>query len=330
MILAGDVGGTHSRLALFDDGLRLLEERTYPSARHAGLGELIAAFLAATGASVERACFGVAGPVRDGRSKITNLPWRVDAGELARQLNLPRVALLNDLEATAHGIPALTPGDTEVLHEGDPHRGGNAALIAAGTGLGEAALFWDGQEHLPFANEGGHASFAPRDTREIALLQHLLDQHPTVSWERVVSGPGLHHIYLFLRAAGGEEPEWLAREMRQGDPAAVIGRAALAGGSPLCTETVELFVSLFGAEAGNLALKVMATGGVYVGGGMTLKLLTKIKEGGFLESFFGKGRMRPLLEAMPVRLILDEAVTLKGAARFAARADHVGRRAKTV
>ena len=320
MILAGDIGGTNCRLALFDDGFRLSLEKTYPSRDYPGLGEAIRLFLRETGAEVSRACFGIAGPVREGRVRTTNLPWTVDAEQLARELGIPRVALLNDLEATAHGIPALVPSDLVVLNEGDPGARGNRALIAAGTGLGEAGLYWDGATHLPFASEGGHASFAPRNDREMGLLIHLLTQFDTVSWERVVSGPGLHQIYRFLRdAEKREEPEWLEKEMREGDPAAIVVRAALSAASPLCAEALDLFVSLYGAEAGNLALKMMATGGVYIGGGVAPRILPRMTEGGFLNAFLDKGRMRPVLESMPVRLILNDRIALQGAARFAAR-----------
>ena len=320
MILAGDIGGTNSRLALFEDGYRLTAEKTYPSRDHAGLGEVVRLFLKETGANVKRACFGVAGPVRGGRVRTTNLPWTVDAAELARDLGIPRVGLLNDLEATAHGIPALSPSDLVVLNEGQDGARGNRALIAAGTGLGEAGLFWDGRTHHPFATEGGHASFAPRNERETGLLVHLLVQFDTVSWERVVSGPGLHHLYRFLRdAEKQEEPEWLEMEMREGDPSAAIVRSALSGTSPLCGETVDFFVSLLGAEAGNLALKVMATGGVYIAGGMAPKMLPRLTGPRFLEAFLDKGRMRPVLEAMPVRIILNGRTALEGAARYAGR-----------
>jgi len=320
MILSGDIGGTNTRLGLFDDDLSPAAEKDYPSREHTGLEEVLRDFLAETGASVRAACFGVAGPVRKGKCRTTNLPWTIDAAAISRELGLPGITLLNDLEATAHGIPALGPEDLVVLNPGETGAEGNAALIAAGTGLGEAGLFWDGREHRPFATEGGHASFAPRNEKETALLRHLLTQFDTVSWERVVSGPGLHQIYRFLRdSTAAEEPEWLEKEMREGDPVAVIARTALSGVSPLCGEALDLFVSLYGAEAGNLALKVMAFGGVYVAGGVARKILSKMKEPRFLESFFDKGRMRPILEAMPVRVVLNERTALLGAARCAAR-----------
>jgi glucokinase len=194
------------------------------------------------------------------------------------------------------------------------------ALIAAGTGLGEAGLHYDGSAHHPFGTEGGHASFAPRNEREMQLLRHLLTQFDTVSWERVLSGPGLQHLYRFVRdAAGGDEPEWLEKELREGDPAAVIARTALSETSPHCSEAVDLFVSLYGAEAGNLALKMMATGGVYIAGGVAPKILPRMTGPRFLDAFLDKGRMRPLMETMPVRLVLSDRMALQGAARFADR-----------
>lgn len=320
MILSGDIGGTNTRLSLFGDDLRPAAEKNYPSRGHASLEEILRIFLAETGASVRAVCLGVAGPVRKGKCRTTNLPWTIDAAAISRDLGLPGITLLNDLEATAHGIPALGPKDLVVLNKGKTGAEGNAALIAAGTGLGEAGLFWDGREHRPFATEGGHASFAPRDEKETALLRHLLARFDSVSWERVVSGPGLHHIYRFLKdSAAAEEPEWLEKEMREGDPVAVISRTALSGISPLCVEALDLFVSLYGAEAGNLALKMMAFGGVYIAGGVAPKILPKMKEPRFLEAFLDKGRMRPVLEAMPVRIVLNERTALLGAARCAAR-----------
>jgi glucokinase len=325
MILSGDIGGTNTRLALFDDDLRPAAEKDYPSREHSGIEEVLRDFLAGARASVRAACLGVAGPVLKGICRTTNLPWTIDAAAISRDLGLPPVTLLNDLEAAAHAIPALGPDDLAVLNAGEKGAEGNAALIAAGTGLGEAGLFWDGREHRPFATEGGHASFAPRNDKEAALLRHLLAQFDTVSWERVVSGPGLHQIYRFLReCTAAEEPEWLETEMREGDPVAVIARTAISGVSPLCGEALDLFVSLYGAEAGNLALKVMATGGVYVAGGVAPKILPKLKERRFLESFFDKGRMRPLLEAMPVRVVLNERAALLGAARCALRGANPG------
>lgn len=322
MILAGDIGGTNTRLALFEvgrDGLRATVEATLPSRQQPSLEAAARAFLAPHSLPVKHACFGVAGPVVRGRSETTNLPWVVDAREAAAALRLGEVWLINDLEATAYGIAALPPADFVVLNPGAPAGTGNAAVIAAGTGLGEAGLYWDGVRHQPFGCEGGHATFAPLDDTQVALLQYLLKRYAHVSWERVLSGPGLVNIYQFLRDTGaGEEPTWLRENLRSGDPSAVISRAALEGRSPLCARALDIFVALYGAEAGNLALKVMATGGVFLGGGIAPKILPKLQEPAFREAFVAKGRMRPLLEAIPVRVIVNDKTALIGAARYAA------------
>jgi glucokinase len=242
----------------------------------------------------------------------------VDSGVVARELALKSVGLINDLEANAWGIAMLEATDFAVLNEGASDASGNAAIISAGTGLGEAGLYWDGRQHRPFATEGGHTDFAPRNHLEMELLDYLLKQFRRVSCERVVSGPGLLNIYHFLRDSGrGEEPPWLAERMRQQDPAAVVSAAGLNGESELCVQALDLFVSIYGAEAGNLALKVMATGGVYLGGGIAPKIVRKLKDPVFLNAFTAKGRMKPLLQAMPVRVILNPKTALLGAARFA-------------
>ncbi len=321
MILAGDIGGTHTRLAFFEErGGRLIPvaEGTFASREHASLEAVLGKFLASHPLPITYACFGIAGPVRHGRCDATNLPWMVDSSLVAHELGLGRVGLINDLEANAWGIAVLEAADFAVLNEGSSDASGNAAIISAGTGLGEAVLYWDSKQHRPFATEGGHADFAPRNHLEMELLDYLLKQFQRVSYERVVSGPGLLNIYRFLRDSDrGEEPPWLAEQMRQEDPSAVIAQAALGGKSELCAQVLDLFVSLYGAEAGNLALKVLATGGVYLGGGIAPKIIGKLKDPLFLNAFTAKGRMKPLLQAMPVRVILNDKTALLGAARFA-------------
>jgi glucokinase len=323
MILAGDIGGTSSRLACFkvDNGrLALVAERTYPSRQYKGLDEIAVAFASAQRGTIRSACFGIAGPVRNGRVTTPNLAWIVDSQALARQLHLPAVSLINDLEANAHGIAALEPKDFVTLNPGLPNAQGNTAVISVGTGLGEAGLFWDGQTHHPFACEGGHADFAPRTDLEIELLKYLRARFEHVSWERVLSGPGLYTIYEFLRdTQRGEEPASLAEEIKTKDPSAVISKAGLEGRCELCVQALDLFVSLYGAEAGNLGLKIMATGGVFIGGGVAPKILKKLQEPTFLQAFTAKGRMRPLVESMPVRVILKETTALLGAARCASQ-----------
>lgn len=328
--LAGDVGGTNTRLASFEVGvaggsgrgrasLRLDREETYPSREHAGLEAIVESFLAGE-QPPERACFGIAGPVRDGRCQATNLAWVVDAAQLAAALRIVQVALINDLEAFAWGIDELPASSLAPLAAGDPDAHGNAALIAAGTGLGEAGLAWDGHRRRPFATEGGHTSFAPQGEVESELLRYLAERHGHVSWERVVSGPGLVGIHAFLcEHRRAPAPGWLAEELEAGDPAAAISQAALDGRDEIAVEALDLFVRCFGAEAGNLALKVMATAGVYLGGGIAPKLLERLRAPDYLEAFRAKGRMRPLLEAMPVTVVLDEDAALLGAATYAAR-----------
>lgn len=320
--LVGDIGGTKTRLAVIEvNGTQALIKRdvTYPSRDYAVFEDLLGDFL--TGADIPRhAAFGIAGPVRGRVVQATNLSWHIDADVLQRQFGLVHCTLLNDLEATAYGLPALGADDVLTLQSGIPNASGNAAVIAAGTGLGEAGLFWDGQQHHPFAMEGGHTSFSPGDELEIALLQYLLQRYPHVSWERVVSGMGLLDLHEFLRAyRHAAAPQWLIEEMRNGDAAAAIANAALCGRDEICVETLHRFVRLYGAEAGNLALKMMSRGGLYLGGGIAPKILPLLQDGIFLEAFLNKGRMRPLLQAMPVRVILNDRTALLGSALRAAQ-----------
>jgi glucokinase len=303
-----------------DGRFYFLAEQTFPSREEPSLENALRKFLANPVLPIKRAAFGVAGPVRQGRCEATNLPWVIDSRELARLLSLPWVGLINDWEAGAYGIDALEEKDFEVLNQGTPDARGNRAVIAAGTGLGEVGLFWDDREYRPFASEGGHADFAPRNHLEMGLLDYLLKRHPRVSAERVICGQGLFTIYQFLKDQGrGEEPKWLVDEMRQKDPPAVITENALVGKCSLCTQALDLFVSLYGAEAGNMALKVMATGGLYLGGGIAPKIIVKLKEPVFMNAFTAKGRMRPLLQTLPVRVIMNPKVALLGAARYALR-----------
>ena len=321
MILAGDIGGTNVRLALFEiEGGRLvaMDERTFRSRDFTGLERPVEEFLA--GRTVAAAGFGVAGPVRNGRSEATNLSWIVDAAALARQLSLPRVALVNDLFANAAGLGELSPSDFAVVNAGTENPDGNAALISAGTGLGEAFLVRVKGRFWPQASEGGHASFAPRNAVEIDLLRHLETKWSHVSFERILSGPGLAALYAFERARSGEnEPGWLAEEIaRAGDPAPAVTAAGLSGRDAVAERTVERFVSIYGGEAGNLALKVLATGGLYVGGGIAPKMLPRMLDGTFFGGFCDKGRFAPLLAKIPVRVVTNDRCALLGAARTGA------------
>jgi glucokinase len=323
MILAGDIGGTNTRLGLFEvDGSRLLlrREQTFASQDHPNLESVVLEFLGSAPLKPEYACFGVAGPVNKGRCEALNLAWVVDASVISRSLAIAHVAVINDLEANAHGISELAAGDLVTLAPGAPDAEGNRAVIAAGTGLGEAGIYWDGGHYHPFATEGGHADFAPCTDLEQDLCQYLVAQFGHVSYERVLSGPGLFSIYEFLRDTGrGYEPAWLAAELTAGDPAALIAGNALAGRASLAVHALDVFVSIYGAEAGNLALKIKATGGLFVGGGIAPKIIRKIQEPAFMKSFTAKGRIKPLLESMPVHVIMNDRAALWGAARFASQ-----------
>jgi glucokinase len=321
-VLAGDVGATKTRLALVEPGegfLRVAAEAEQPSGDHAGLADLVRTFLDSAVEAPAAAAFGLPGPVLGRQARLTNLPWQVDADALAADLGVPDVALLNDLEATAYGIGELEAGDVEGIADGDPEAHGNAALLAPGTGLGEAGLYWDGARHRPFATEGGHCDFAPADATDYALHAHLAARFGHVSWERVLSGPGLVNIHEFLREHRGSPlPGWLAEAMDSGDPAPAIAQAAEAQSCPVCVEAMDRFVRYCASEAANLALKFMATGGVYLGGGIPPRIAGRFQEADFLAAFRDKGRMGQLLERIPVRLIRNDRAALLGAARYAA------------
>jgi glucokinase len=321
MILAGDIGGTHARLAFFDVSnghFSLISASVFPSREYTGLDEIVSKFVDATNVHPESACFGVAGPVRNGRVEASNLPWVIESNRLADELRIKKAVLINDVEANAWGIPTLDPKDVVSLNQVKGAPAGNQAVIAAGTGLGEAGMYWDGVQHHVFACEGGHGDFAPRNELEMDLLRYLRARFGHVSYERIVSGPGLLNVFHFLRDSGrGTEPKWLAEEMLHSDPAAAISKAALEGKCPLSEQALDLFVSIYGAEAGNLALKIMATGGVYLGGGIAPKIVPKLSGPLFMQAFVCKGRMQPLLETMPVKVITNDKTALLGAARCA-------------
>lgn len=325
-LLAGDIGGTNARLALFvSDSSGLREERsaTFPSEQFPSLSAVIRTFLAADPSPPPSfAGLGIAGPVHQGRCRTTNLSWTVDSAELARDSGIGRVLLLNDLEAMAWALSWLPPESFEVLAAGEPRKEANAALIAAGTGLGEAGLAWDGTRLRPFATEGGHCSFAPNGALERALLEHFSRTLSHVSWERVVSGPGLVRIHAFLvEHRRGSIPPWLAEEMQSGEAPKAISRAALEERDELAGEALDLFVRLYGSAAGNLALTLMARGGLFLGGGIANEILPRLRGETFLETFRAKGRMRPLLESIPVRVLTDDRAALLGAALATIAAD---------
>jgi glucokinase len=319
-ILAGDVGGTKTNLALYlreGSALRREELRSFPSGRYPALEAIIEEFLAGR-PGVDSVCIGVAGPVVSGRSRVTNLPWVVDGDSVKKVVGAKRASLINDLQATAFSVPFLPGESLAVLQGGEAEPRGTIAVIAAGTGLGASFLVWGGARYLPVASEAGHADFAPRDEREVRLFRYLKARHGHASVERALSGPGLHAIYRFLLESEkmAESPEVVARLAGE-DPPRVIAQEGLAGASGACREALRVFSSLYGAQAGNLALQVMATGGVYLGGGIAPAILPALSEGPFLESFLAKGRFRDFLARVPVRVIRDEMAALLGAARYA-------------
>jgi glucokinase len=321
MILVGDIGAARTRLAAFEtEGNRLqcVIGKDYPSEEYSGLAEILPLFIRGEGIAVHSACFGVAGPVRDGVSKISNLPWTIDSRELAKQLKLSSVGLLNDLEAYAYGIDALESKDFITISEGSEHAEGNRAVISARTGLGMAGLYWDGYRHHPFACEGGHADFAPRNELQVELLAYLQKKYRRVSCERILSGPGIKNIYDFLRDSHkAEEPDWLREQVSAAhDPIPLISQLALEGKAEICEQALALFVSAFGAEAGNCALHYMSTGGLFIGGIIAAKVVAKINVSIFMESFLDKGRMETLLKDMPVKVVLNDDCGLIGAARY--------------
>jgi glucokinase len=323
MFLAGDVGGTKTDLAVFSPvgGPRApLVEATFPSADYPSLEAVVREFLGRVDQAVERAAFGVAGPVVGGQARITNLPWVIDAAQLQKALDFSAVWLLNDLEAIANAVPFLQADDLDTLNDGEPVAGGPVAVIAPGTGLGEAYLAWDGMRYRAYASEGGHAGFAPIDPLQIDLLRYLQDRFGHVSWERVCSGQGISNIYAFLMDSGrADEPDWLAERLAAvDDPAPAISSIALdaAISCEICIATLDIFVAILGAEAGNMALKVLATGGVYLGGGIPPRILPALKQGGFMEAFQHKGRMSDLMARIPVRIILNPKAALLGAASY--------------
>jgi len=321
IMLAGDIGGTKTHLAVYSSEVGLhapLAEAIFPSGDYPSLEVLVQEFLSRNEIKVDLASFGVAGPVVNGQARITNLPWVMDEASLAKVLGLSSVHLLNDLLAFAHALPFLAGKDLHVLNTGRPVPGGAIAVVAPGTGLGEAYLTWDGTKYRAYASEGGHVDFAPSNTLETGLLHYLLERYDHVSYERVCSGSGLVNIYAYLKDSGyAEEPDWLALQIASAhDPTPVIVKAALDKDRPctLCQATLGVFISILGSEAGNVALKVMATGGIYLGGGIPPRILSAIERGSFMEAFGRKGRMSKLMEAFPVYVILNPKAALLGAA----------------
>ena len=324
LILAGDVGGTKTHLGLFKQSagsLELVREHRYATAQFDSLEAVCADFLGA-GAAVKAACFGVPGPIIDGRTHATNIAWQLSSVSLSRALGGVPVRLINDLTATAYGMVHLKPAEFTVLHRAEnPPAHGNIAVIAAGTGLGESALVWEDNENKYYAvaSEGGHSDFAPHGAEQIELLRFLAGEFGHVSYERVLSGPGLWNIYRFLRRESRvEEPAWLTAQIAAGDASAAVSEAALAGRDPVCVHALTMFCDIYGSEAANLALKVLALGGVFLGGGIAPKILPMLTGGAFVKGFLAKGRLNEILKRIEVRVSLNPAAGLLGAAHCAA------------
>ncbi|MFO7633678.1 MAG: glucokinase [Caldilinea sp.] len=322
MLLAGDIGGTKTHLAIFslaEGPRRPVADAVFPSAAYTDLADMVREFVAQTQLPIEYASFDVAGPVVGGRAQLTNLPWIVDGAALAAALKLNRVWLLNDLQATAYAVPQLAPSDLDTINKGEPAEYGAIAVIAPGTGLGEAFLVWTGNTYMAYASEGGHTDFGPNNETEIELLRYLLKRYGHGGYERICSGIGIPNIYDFF-CDSGYAPESLALAQQlatAGDRTPIIVQAALdeTNPDPLCVATMEMFVSVLGAEAGNLALKVLATGGVYLGGGIPPRILPLLHSGRLMASFTNKGRFSEMISRIPVHVVLTQAALI-GAARY--------------
>lgn len=321
IVLAADVGATKTNLALFKikgNHIDLLHEAQFKSNDYKNMIELTAVFIRDIHPLPDSICYGVAGPVLNGHAKLSNLDWEIDSGELSDHFKIKNVYLINDLEATAYGLAMLNEKDVAIIHKGDDAGYGNAAVIAPGTGLGEAGLFWDGNYYHPFATEGGHSDFAPRNEFDFELFTFLQKKFDHVSWERLVCGPGIVNIYQFLREEKKrEEPRWLKEEIMKEDAAAVISRHVLQ--SEICKETMQLFIRFLAYESANLVLKLKATGGLFIGGGIAPQIVSLFENDAFYASFCQSGRLNYLLEKVPVRIILNTKTALLGAAFYGAK-----------
>ena len=318
-ILAGDVGGTKTNIALYRvnaNGVTQLREGKYASQEYKSLADIIVQF---TGTEwPDRICMAVAGPVINGKVHLTNLTWEIDSEAMSTALKVP-VFFINDLEATAFGLAGLQSNQLAAIHTGETKSEGNIAIVAAGTGLGEAGLYFDGKQYHPFATEGGHSDFAPRTEQDVELFRYLQQQYGHVSWERVVSGPGIHTIFNFLTTIQRKKvPDWLTDQMKDGDPSAVISNAALHQNEPVCTETLQLFSRYMATEAASMVMKLKATGGCYLAGGISPKILPLLQTGQWYKDFINAGRMKPLLEKVPVYVVLNEKIPLLGAVYYGA------------
>ena len=325
IVLAGDVGGTNARLALVEmngQAPRIVKESRYPSHDYPGLGPIVKRFFEESGSRPERACVAIACPIVGDDCTAPNLAWIVNAVALAAEIGISQTSIINDFVAVGHGIPLLQPSDLATLQRGTPDPHGSIALIGAGTGLGQGFLVWEGDHYQVLPSEGGHADYAPRGNLEAGLLRFLEQQFHRVSWERLLSGAGLVNIYRYLLASGvAPEQDSVREEMQKADPAAVITRHALAGTDCLADRALDLFCETMGAQAGNLALTVVAKGGVYLAGGIAPRIVQRLESGPFMKAFLDKGRLSDMLSLIPVHVILNPSVGLLGAAAEAARMD---------
>ena len=329
MFLVGDIGGTKTNIAVLEEDngnnkrFKYIFEKSFHSKDYDSLITIVKNFVGTChGMPLKSACFGVAGPVKDGLCDATNLPWLVDSRKIAEVLSIDssQVFLLNDLQAAAYGIEILEEKeekDVFILNKGIPQKHGNMCLISAGTGLGESIIFFDGKNYIPSASEGGHTDFAPRNKIEIDLLNYLINKYGRISYERILSGPGLLNIYNFFKDTTYQNtPSWLQERFKKEDPSAVISDVGMSKKDECCEKALELFISVYGAEAGNLALTSLSTGGVFIGGGIAPKLLNKIKEGSFMQAFTHKGRLSVMVSQMPVKVILNDKIPLLGCGNF--------------
>jgi glucokinase len=318
-LLAADIGGTKTNIAFCradSEGVTILDQKRYVSKDHPSLTDIVHDYT--KGKPPGRLCAALAGPVVDGKSKLTNLPWVLDSAAMSNEISIP-VSFINDLEATAYGLAGLKKDELATLAAGDPNSKGNMAIIAPGTGLGEAGLYWDGEKYHPFATEGGHTDFAPRTAKDVEMFYALQQMFGHVSWERVVSGMGIRNIFQCLASKHKEPlPEWLTERMKDEDPAAVISQAALKHEDLICAETMELFVRYFATEASCLVLKLMATGGLFLAGGIPPKILPLLQTDNWSKNFDNNGRMHELSDKVPVHVVLNDKMALMGAAYYGA------------
>jgi glucokinase len=322
-VLGGDAGGTKVNLAIFEataSQVRMITSSSYHSSNYPSINGILQQFLKENpDFHPEKICLGVAGPVFEGRVTVTNLPWHVDVNEIAAATGISQVVLLNDLEATAYGIAGLEENDCCVIHKGDPETGGNISILAPGTGLGEAGLFWDGQYQHPFATEGGHCDFSCRNAADLQLHDYMLKKYAVVSWESVVAGPGIYSIYQFLCETKKQAPNpELADKMNNGDPSAAISEAAIKGTDQLCTETMRIYVRHLARECCNLILKMKSTGGLFLAGGIPPKIISLLGDPWFYENLLDCDRMQELVKKVPVKVILNDKAPMIGAGWYAA------------